>query len=208
MNITRKIHKSLIVHSGTAPIVYVKNRFWLIASFLFCIMILTGCKNKPATAPQYQSKYREAQLVGEWVYQETKLLTKQGSYELDVVSFVEDTLIFDYNGNVMSKCKYTNHYQTFHPEEQWGEYKSAKGTYKMENDSLLISLDWSNVLRANFGKDPLSPFPAVNIKQDRLDNYYVVSDLRENVLTIIQYLRKWEGGYVTIDNIEYRYIRR
>lgn len=171
------------------------------------ILLIMGCKEK--SAPQYKAKYSEAQLVGEWILQDKENIPNAGSLGSDIeCCLIDDTLIFDYNNNVISKTKRTNHYIKYYPEEKWGEHTIVKGTYKMENDTLLISLDKPNLVRTTFGQEPFSLHPTIYIDHGRIDNYYAVTDIKANSITIVNYLRKWDGGYNNINNKVYSYNRK
>ena len=55
---------------------------------------LSGCKKTPTTQ-QYQSKYKEYELVGEWVYKDTRTLRKY-HYDIDytILLILHSNIVF------------------------------------------------------------------------------------------------------------------
>ena len=77
---------------------------------------LSGYKKTPTTQ-QYQSKYKEYELVGEWVYKDTRTLRKY-HYDIDyTILLTEDTLEFGYNNEVISRTKETFNHTLIQPEK-------------------------------------------------------------------------------------------
>ena len=189
-----------------------RNQHILFAFMLVSSFFVMGCKNGKTSQPQYHAKYREANLVGEWIRQEKDILPRDlDSNRLEKECIVEDTLVFGYNNEVVSRKKTTYHYVTFHPEEIWGEYEVLNGKYKMKNDTLTITLDYPNINRTVIGKDPVSLTPTIYLDMDGKDSissYYAVRDLDGQSYTLVYYLRKWKGGGSQIDNKELKYTRK
>ena len=168
---------------------------------------LINCKNNPSTQQQYQAKYRDANFVGEWVRQEKQFLPKSDQYGMDKECLTEDTLIFGYSNEVISKKKTTNRYTKF--DEEWGEYEIVKGKFRMKNDTLVISLDYPNIVRTTFGKDPMSMMPHVYIKvTDSIKCYYAVKDLSSNEFKLDYYLRESSSGSSRLQDVILHYKRR
>ena len=185
-----------------------KMKYILLLTLLVSSFFMMGCKNGRTSSPQYQPKYSEANLVGEWIRKDRVPLPKDGN-GLEKEYVIEDTLIFGYNNDVVSKQKTIYHYTNFHSEEMWGEHEVLTGKYKMINDTLTVTLDYPNIMRTTFSKDSLSLTPTVHIDgKDSISSYYAVRDLSGQSFTLVYYLRKWKGGSSQIDNKEFSYKRR
>lgn len=179
----------------------------LAAIVVFCISIV-GCKKNASAISEYRAKYREANLVGEWIHSDRQL-SKSNQYDIETESIIEDTLVFGYDNEVEYRTKTTMLYPSFHPEESWGVYEIVKGKFSMKNDTLLISYDYSHLEKITFGKNPLSPLGHVFISpNDVIRCYYAVKDLSGNDFTMTHYLREWNGGSSRPSDVTLKYKRR
>lgn len=183
------------------------NQLHLYLLAFISMFLFVSCKNNPSTLQQYQANYREANFVGEWVRQEKQILPKSDQYGMDKECITEDTLVFGYNNDVISKKKTTNRYASF--EEEWGEYEIVKGMFRMKNDTLVISWDYPNIARTTFGKDPMSIMPHVYIEvTDSIRRYYAVKDLSGHEFKLNYYLQESNRGSSRLQDVILQYKRR
>jgi hypothetical protein len=171
-----------------------KRHFTTLLLLIVGILILTGCKDKPVS--QYKAKYREAELVGEWVRYHSSIVEGNTTYGPKKEVVLMDTFVFSYNNIVFYKRRDTyNH--NYAPDNKWGTYEMVKGTYYMINDTLTVALDYPNIYRENFGTDPeniLGIGPIYIFQNDTIRSQYSVKKLTTDYIEL-NCLKRWSKEF-------------
>ena len=177
--------------------IYIRYVFLVLA-----IILMVSCDQKKTQESIYQPKYSEEQLVGEWVRNHSYVSErfKYGDFDQDVL--LQDTFVFKPFNDVVYKSKTTYNY-THRKDEKWGTYEFVRGTYHLVNDTLIVSLDYPNICREEFGRDPFgsvfgSQHTIYLYGNDSIGSMYSVMDLSTERIEICC-IKRWEGKTVTQD---------
>lgn len=172
------------------------------------VILLASCGSKESKVKEYQAQYREAQLVGLWVREDTVLYPRDHNGQ-EKVCFIKDTLVLGYFNDVVSRKKTVAHYANYPQEEEWGVYEIVKGSYSMTNDTLQITLDTTHIERIAFGSEPLgiSRKETDIVGKDSISYFFAVKELNNKAIRLVNYLRMWDGENCKGKNREVNYER-